>query len=108
MTGTNPEYSSMKGSMCREPTESLRVTWDTNRALQQSWGEWDWRPRFSLIEVPTLLVKGEDTETGILVAREWLEVIPDSRLYLIPGARALEWVANPERVLRSGEGVPQW
>lgn len=101
MTGSNPEYSRMKGSMCKEPAEALRVTWDTNRALQGSWGDWDWRPRFAGIKVPTLLVKGEEAETGILVAREWLEVIPDSRLVLIPGARALEWVANPDVFFRA-------
>ena len=95
MLASNPEYDRMKGGMCEEPMEALRVTWKVNRALQQSWGDWDWRPRLKEISAPTLLVKGAKAETGIFVAKEWLDVLPNSRLLIIPEAQTFEWVANP-------------
>lgn len=75
---------------------ALRSQGKNGFVIQDSLGEWDFRPLLARIQVPTLVVEGADTTVLLDATREWVATLPNGRLLLVPGAGHMPFVEQPE------------
>lgn len=102
----------LRGHVCRFPPASLRSRGKNGFAIQESLGDWDFRPLLARIRVPALVVEGAHTIVPLEGARAWAAALPEGRLVLVPGAGHMPFAENPEAFFRSvreylDEGGPQ-
>lgn len=89
----------MRGSMCDEPPEVLRHTWQVSAAKSRSLGQFDLRPELRRISAPTLVIKGTRTTMYHAWTEEWARALPNARLLWIEDAGLFPWLEKPDRVL---------
>jgi len=82
----------------------------TNGAVMASYGDWDLRPSLHALQVPTLIVHGEEDAIPMDMVAEWT-TIPGSRLIRVPHAAHMLYAERPEvvwpEVLRFLDGLPK-
>ncbi len=69
----------------------------TNAAVMGSYGDWDLRPSLRTLNVPTLIVHGEEDAIPMDMVAEWT-TIPGSRLVRVPHAAHMLYAERPEIV----------
>jgi proline iminopeptidase len=96
----SPEHlSRTRGDVCGYSPAALRNMNNAGAAGGASLGSWDFRPTLRTINVPSLVVEGEDSNAPLDDAREWAGALPDGRLLLIPEAGHMNWLDQPDAVL---------
>ncbi len=70
----------------------------TNRVVMASYGDWDLRDRLRHLEVPTLIVHGEEEVIPMDLVEEWAAALPHARLLRVPRAAHFTYVERPDLV----------
>lgn len=69
-----------------------------NRVILSSYGDWDLRPALRTLNVPTLVVHGQDESIPMDLVREWVSSMPHARLLEVPRAAHFTYAERPELV----------
>jgi proline iminopeptidase len=69
----------------------------TNGAVMNSYGDWDLRPSLPALQVPTLIMHGEEDAIPMDLVEEWT-LIPKSRLVRVPHAAHMLYAEKPDVV----------
>ena len=92
------------GDFCAGSPEALRNQMDNvGEYTEASLGEWDWRASLREFSAPTLIVHGTADPLPVEGAREWAEVLPNSRLLLLEGVGHFPYLEAPERFFSAVE-----
>ena len=85
----------MRSDPCVEPNlDADRVNDFARRGIERL-GDYDWREEFRALDVPTLIVHGEDDPVPLEGSREWEACLPDARLVVMPGVAHMPWLEAP-------------
>ena len=102
--GDRARLADMKADPAVPPNEDASRVNDQGRRVLQKLGAFDWRERFRALTTPTLVLHGERDPVPVAGAHEWLEVLPDARLEVLPGLGHLPWVEDGPRFRSLVEG----
>jgi len=69
-----------------------------NRVIMGSYGDWDLRPQLRTLNVPTLVVHGEEESIPMDLVEEWVTSLPHARLFRVPRAAHFTYAERPELV----------
>ena len=70
----------------------------TNGVVMGSYGDWDLRARLRALNVPTLVVHGEQEAIPMDLIEEWVSSLPRARLVRVPKAAHFAYAERPELV----------
>jgi proline iminopeptidase len=70
----------------------------TNRVVMGDYGDWDLRDRLRTLNVPTLVVHGEQESIPMDLVEEWVTALPNARLVRVPNAAHFAYTERPELV----------
>lgn len=91
-------FSQLHSDLCASDPAGIRFgLTTTNRLVMGSYGDWDLRPSLETLQVPTLIVHGEEDAIPIDLVSEWT-VIPKSRLVRVPHAAHMLYAERPDVV----------
>ncbi len=94
----NRTLSELRSDLCASDPAGIRYgLTTTNRVVMASYGDWDLRPSLRSLDVPTLIVHGEQDAIPIDLVSEWT-LIPRSRLVRVPNAAHMLYAERPEIV----------
>jgi proline iminopeptidase len=63
-----------------------------------SYGDWDLRARLRGLDVPTLVVHGEQEAIPMDLVEEWISTLPHARLVRVPRAAHFAYAERPDIV----------
>jgi proline iminopeptidase len=89
----------VKSDLCGSDPAGIRyglIT--TNRVVMASYGDWDLRDRLKRLDVPTLVVHGEQESIPMDLVEEWVGSLPHARLSRVPNAAHFTYAERPELV----------
>jgi proline iminopeptidase len=69
-----------------------------NRVIMNSYGDWDLRPQLKTLNVPTLIVHGEEESIPMDMVEQWATSMPHARLMKVPHAAHFTYSERPELV----------
>ena len=91
--------STIRSDLCASDPRGLRYGLaTTNRIVFRSYGDWDLRPALRTLQVPTLVVHGEEEAIPMDMVEEWVQVMPHARLLKVPGAAHFTYAERPDLV----------
>ena len=70
----------------------------TNRVVMRSYGDWDLRARLRGLDVPTLIVHGEEESIPMDLVEGWVTALPRARLLRVPRAAHFAYAEQPDLV----------
>ena len=85
----------MRGDVCNAPSDALRNAAIVSEAVLQPLGDWDWRAEFREVEVPVLIIHGNDDPIPAASAAEWQAAFPNAELFMVPAAGHFPHVEQP-------------
>jgi proline iminopeptidase len=89
----------LKSDLCASDPAGIRYGLTiTNRVVMGSYGDWDLRDRLKKLDVPTLLVHGEQESIPMDLVEEWTTSLPHARLFKVPKAAHFTYAERPEIV----------
>ncbi|MDH5599341.1 MAG: alpha/beta fold hydrolase [Cyclobacteriaceae bacterium] len=96
----------IKGNCCAAPPEAIRYGYlYTGNVTFASLGEWDYRPQLKEINIPTLVIHGEEESIPMDMVESWVENgIPGSKLVSIEGAAHFPYAEKPTEVWNAIRG----
>lgn len=92
---TAPDRS--HGDICDIPPDALGRMETVNEAGLNSLDDYDWRELAPVLRAPVLVVHGAGDPLPLQGSREWVDLLPDARLLVIPGAGHFPYLEQPER-----------
>ena len=91
--------SLVKSDLCASDPAGIRYGMTvTNRVVMASFGDWDLRERLRTLQVPTLVVHGEQESIPMDLVEEWVTSLPHARLVRVPRAAHFAYAERPELV----------
>jgi len=69
-----------------------------NRVIMASYGDWDLRAGLRSLNVPTLVVHGEEESIPMDLVEEWVTSLPKATLFKVPRAAHFTYAERPELV----------
>lgn len=91
--------ATIKSDLCGSDPRGIRYgLMTTNRVVMGSYGDWDLRPALKTLQVPTLVVHGEEDAIPMDLVEEWVTSMPHAELYKVPGAAHFAYAEQPELV----------
>ena len=91
--------SMIKSDLCASAPAGIRYgLTTTNRVVMASYGDWDLRERLRHLDVPTLVVHGEQEAIPMDLVEEWVQSLPHARLVRVPRAAHFTYAERPEIV----------
>lgn len=89
----------VKSDLCASDPAGIRYGFTiTNRVVMASYGDWDLRARLRHLDVPTLVVHGEQESIPMDLVQEWMTSLPHARLVRVPKAAHFTYAERPELV----------
>ena len=89
----------VKSDLCASDPRGIRYGLTiTNRVVMGSFGDWDLRPLLRRLNVPTLVVHGEEEAIPMDLVEEWVSSMPDARLLRVPRAAHFTYAERPDFV----------
>ena len=89
----------LKSDLCATDPAGIRYGNTTsNRAIMNSYGDWDLRAQLRTLRVPTLVVHGEEETIPMDLVEEWVTSLPQARLFKVPRAAHFTYAERPELV----------
>ena len=89
----------VKSELCASDPRGIRYGLTvTNRVVMGSYGDWDLRQQLRRLNVPTLVVHGEEEAIPMDLIEEWVSSMPDARLLRVPRAAHFTYAERPEIV----------
>ncbi len=89
----------LKSDICAGPAEGIRygnVT--SNHIIMGSYGDWDLRPQLRTLQIPLLVVHGEEETIPMNLVEEWVTSLPNAHLFKVPRAAHYTFAERPEIV----------
>jgi proline iminopeptidase len=89
----------IRSDLCASDPRGIRyglIT--TNRVVMASYGDWDLRDRLRHLDIPTLVVHGEQEAIPMDLVEEWVSSLPRAELLKVPGAAHFTYVEQPALV----------
>ena len=91
--------SIVKGDCCAAPAEAIRYGMQvTNAATFGSLGNWDLRPQLVDLDIPTLVLHGEQEAIPMDMVEEWSDILPNANLIKVPDAGHFTYAERPDIV----------
>jgi proline iminopeptidase len=89
----------VKSDLCATDPEGIRYGNRVgNRVIMNSYGDWDLRPALETLQVPTLVVHGEEESIPMDLVQEWVTSMPHATLFKVPRAAHFTYAERPELV----------
>ena len=89
----------LKSDLCATAVAGMRYgARFGNRVIMNSYGDWDLRARLATLEVPLLVVHGEQETIPMDLVEEWVTSMPHARLMKVPRAAHFTYAERPELV----------
>ena len=89
----------VRSDLCASSPAGIRYgLTTTNRVVMASYGDWDLRAQLRRLEVPTLVVHGEQEAIPMDLVEEWVGSLPNARLVRVPKAAHFAYLERPEVV----------
>jgi proline iminopeptidase len=89
----------VKSDLCASEPAGIRYGLGvTNRVVMGSYGDWDLRDRLRTLQVPTLVVHGEEEAIPMDLVEEWVSSLPKAELMRVPRAAHLPYAERPDVV----------
>jgi proline iminopeptidase len=89
----------LKSDLCATDPAGLRYgNRIGNRVIMASYGDWDLRPQLRMLNVPTLVVHGQEESIPMDLVEEWVTSLPHARLMRVPKAAHFTYAERPELV----------
>jgi len=89
----------IRSDLCASDPAGIRYgLTTTNRVVMASYGDWDLRERLRRLDVPTLVVHGEQEAIPMDLVEEWVSSLPNARLIRVPKAAHFPYAERPEIV----------
>lgn len=89
----------LKSDLCATDPAGLRYgNRIGNRVIMASYSDWDLRPQLRTLNVPTLVVHGEEESIPMDLVEEWVTSLPHARLMRVPKAAHFTYAERPELV----------
>ncbi|HEX4682103.1 MAG TPA: alpha/beta fold hydrolase [Gemmatimonadaceae bacterium] len=91
----------VKSDLCATDTQGIRYGNQIgNRVIMGSYGNWDLRPQLATLNVPLLVVHGEQESIPMDLVEEWVTSMPAGRgtLLKVPGAAHFTYAEQPDVV----------
>jgi len=89
----------LKSDLCGSDPAGIRYgLTTTNRVVMASYGDWDLRERLRHLDVPTLVVHGEQESIPMDLVEEWVTSLPHASLFRVPNAAHFTYAERPELV----------
>jgi len=89
----------IKSDLCASDPAGIRFGLTvTNRVVMASYRDWDLRERLRQLNVPTLVVHGEQESIPMDLVEEWVTSLPHARLLRVPRAAHFTYAERPELV----------
>lgn len=89
----------IKSDFCATDRAGIRYGMRTgNQVIMNSYGDWDLRPRLKTLNVPTLIVHGEEESIPMDMVEQWATSMPHARLIKVPHAAHFTYSERPELV----------
>jgi proline iminopeptidase len=89
----------IKSDLCASSADGIRFGLDvTNRVVMESHGNWDLRAPLAALDVPTLIVHGEEEAIPMDLVEVWVRSMPHAQLMRVPGAAHFTYAERPEIV----------
>jgi proline iminopeptidase len=70
----------------------------SNHVIMNSYGDWDLRAQLRTLQVPTLIVHGEEETIPMDLTEEWVTSLPHARLFKVPRAAHFTYAERPDLV----------
>jgi proline iminopeptidase len=93
--------SSVKSDLCATDIAGIRYgNRISNHVIMGSYGDWDLRPQLAKLDVPLLVVHGEQESIPMDLVEEWVSAMPRGRAALVkvPSAAHFTYAERPELV----------
>jgi len=97
----NPDSSMhlIKSDLCASDPVGIRYGLTvTNRLVMASYGDWDLRAKLHGLNVPLLVVHGEEDVIPMDLVQEWVTSMPHAQLLRVPNAAHFSYVEQPQIV----------
>jgi proline iminopeptidase len=108
----DPSTSSrLEAEPCDAPVAALRYARAyTNPVTFESLGDWNWLADLADLDVPTLVIHGEQEAIPMAMVEEWVTTMPDARLLRVPNAAHFPYTEQPDLVVPAMEQfvLGQW
>jgi proline iminopeptidase len=89
----------IKSDLCASDPKGIRYGLSTtNRVVMASYGDWDLRERLRQLDVPTLVVHGEQEAIPMDLVEEWVSSMPRAELLRVPRAAHFTYAERPDLV----------
>lgn len=89
----------IKSDLCGSDPAGIRYGLTvTNRVVMASYGDWDLREGLRKLDLPTLVVHGENEAIPMDLVEEWVSSLRGARLVRVPRAAHFPYVERPDLV----------
>jgi len=89
----------VKADLCATDAKGIRYGMRTaNRVITSSFGDWDLRPALRTLDVPLLVVHGQQETIPMDLVEEWVTSMPNARLVKVPNAAHFTYAEQPALV----------
>jgi len=89
----------IRSDLCASDPRGIRYgLGTTNRVVMASYGNWDLREGLRHLDIPTLVVHGEQEAIPMDLVEEWVTSLPHAELLKVPGAAHFTYVEQPALV----------
>jgi proline iminopeptidase len=89
----------LKSDLCASDPVGIRYGLTvTNRLVMASYGDWDLRTKLQSLNVPLLVVHGEEDAIPMDLVQEWVTAMPHAELLRVPHAAHFSYVEQPQIV----------
>jgi proline iminopeptidase len=89
----------LKSDLCATDPAGIRYGNVTgNHVIMNSYGDWDLRAQLRTLQIPTLIVHGEEETIPMDLVEEWVTSLPQARLFKVPRAAHFTYAERPELV----------
>ena len=92
-----------KGDLCAVSGEAIANGLKVNESVMGGLGDYDWRPQVARLDVPVLVIHGEQDPIRLENAREWADTIRGARLVVLPQAGHMSYVEQPDQFFAAVE-----
>jgi len=89
----------VKSDLCATDPKGIRYGMTTaNGVIMNSYGDWDLRPSLRTLDVPLLVVHGQQETIPMDLIEEWVTSMPHARLIKVANAAHFTYAEQPELV----------
>jgi proline iminopeptidase len=91
--------SLVKSDLCTAPPEAIRYGMTkTNPTTFGSLGDWDWTGKLAHVDVPVLIIHGEEDAIPLAMVRDWTKALPHAQLLEVKNAAHFPHAEQPSIV----------